>query len=46
MGLLGYDMGMDMLSSDPALYEAVCSGDAEGAAASFVSRCAESMQGN
>ena len=33
IGTLIYNMGMDMLSSDPALYEAVCSGDAEGAAA-------------
>ena len=33
LGLLCYNMGMDLLSSDPALYAAVCSGDAEGAAA-------------
>ena len=33
IGTLIYNMGMDLLSSDSALYEAVCHGDAEGAAA-------------
>lgn len=33
IGTLIYNMGMDLLSSDPALYESVCGGDAEGAAA-------------